>query len=195
VGQWSGDFHVVLAGSNIYAATAQVAPANFTGPQAMGNKTINSPSGYMGVMTLPQNTAYDPSICAAACTAKSQYDTAHGLPSTSNPDICNFFVAYMLYKNGDNGVFTCTFYTSQWDMTYATNVGQYDSAGNHYTIGNANGFAVPNAPQNGNFYPSQVVSDGGFESDGTAGYTSPWKFYYGNVTNDPTIAHSGTNYT
>lgn len=148
-GQWQGNFQLVIAGSNIYQQAVQVAPTGFTGPQIMGNVTINSPSGYMGVQTFAQNTVYDPSICAAACSAKSTFDVAQGLPTKAKPDICNFFVAYMLYKNGQSGVFTCTFYTSQWGMGYATNVGQWDSAGNHYTIGNSNGFAVPNAPQNG----------------------------------------------
>lgn len=149
VGQWLSNFQVVIAGSDIYVSTAPSTPAGFVTAYHFANATINAPSGYMGVQTFPQSQPYDPSVCAAACSAKSVYDTKYGLPSMAKPDICNFFVAYVLYKNNANGVFTCTYYTSAWDSTYAQNVGQYDQAGNHYTIGHAYGFPVANAPLNG----------------------------------------------
>lgn len=151
VGQFQSDFEVVIAGSNIYAAAAPKAPTGFTGPYFYNNATISSPSGYITVQTFPQTQPYDPSVCATACNTMSDFDRKHGLPSAAKPDICNFFVSYILYKNGGNGVFTCTYYTSQWSSNYAKNSGQWDSQGNHYTIGNANGFAIVNAPQNGVF--------------------------------------------
>jgi len=144
-GQWQSNFHVVIAGSNIYIATAPKVPAGFTGPNFFGNKTINAPTGYMGVQTFAQSQPYDPSVCAAACLKKSAFDMEQGLPSKSNPDICNFFVAYVLYKNGENGVFTCTYYNSAWSSSYATNDGQWDAQNNHYTVGQANGFSVGGA--------------------------------------------------
>jgi len=72
-------------------------------------------------------------VCAAACKEKSAYNLRHATdPSTAR--ICVFFDAYILYKNGANGVFTCTYYTASYGPTYATNFGQYDGSGNHYTI-------------------------------------------------------------
>jgi len=103
----------------------------------------------MGVQTFPQSQPYDPSVCAVACNAKTAFDVQQGLPSKENPDRCEFFVAYILYENGNNGVFTCTYYTSSWDSSYATNNGQYDGQGNHYTIGYSHGYAKDGAPVNG----------------------------------------------
>ena len=123
-GQWQDQFQVVIAGSNVYTATTPAAVDGFTGPVSFGDNAINAPSGYMGVQTFPQSQPYDPSVCAAACNAKTAFDVEHGLPSTANPDLCEFFVAYILYENGNNGVFTCTYYTSAWDNSYATNNGQ-----------------------------------------------------------------------
>ena len=157
-GQWQDNFQVVIAGSNMYVATAPAAQTGFTGPVSFGNNAINAPSGYMGVQTFPQDQPYDPSVCAAACDAKSAYDTEHGLPSMQNPDVCNFFVAYILYENGNNGVFTCTYYTSSWDASYATNNGQWDGQGNHYTPAYSYGYAKIGAPVNGVALPSTTSS-------------------------------------
>lgn len=139
----------MIAGSNIYVAIAPSPVSGFNGPFTYGNRTIQAPLGYMGVQTFSQSQPYDPSVCAAACDQKSAFDVAHGLPSAANPDICNFFVAYVLYKNGINGVFTCTYYTYAWSPSYATNNGQYDAQGNHYTIGYSNGYAKVGAAYDG----------------------------------------------
>jgi len=48
--------------------------------------------------------------------------------------------AYILYKNGENGVFTCAYYTIAYGENFAKNVGQYDNSGNHWTIGMSNGY-------------------------------------------------------
>jgi len=148
-GQWQDNFQIVIAGSNVYQATEPAAIDGFSGPVNFGTSTINAPSGYMGVQTFPQSQPYDPSVCAAACNAKTAFDIQQGLPSMSNPDLCEFFVAYILYENGNNGVFTCTYYTSSWDSSYATNNGQYDGQGNHYTIGYSHAYAKNGAPING----------------------------------------------
>jgi hypothetical protein len=90
----------------------------------------------MGVQTFPSTQPYDPSVCAAACIAKSAYNLRH-TANTSAARLCVFFDAYIMYKNGDNGIFTCTYYTQPYDPSYATNHGQYDGEGNHYTIGHS----------------------------------------------------------
>lgn len=87
----------------------------------------------MGVQAFLTTQPYDPSVCAAACKEKSAYNLRHAT-SAAPARICVFFDAYILYKNGASGVFTCTYYTAAYDTSYAKNFGQYDSSGNHYTI-------------------------------------------------------------
>jgi hypothetical protein len=138
VGQYTGQFHVVIAGSNTYTTAPQPQPG-YTGPVSVGNASIISPTAantYMGVQSFPQTQPFDPSVCAAACTAKSAYNTRHAAAGVA-PRLCEFFDAYILYKNGVNGVFTCTYYTTPYDPSYATNFGQYNSAGDHFTIGSS----------------------------------------------------------
>jgi hypothetical protein len=90
----------------------------------------------MGVQTFPSTQPYDPSVCAAACQQKSAYNLRHTVPQSA-ARICVFFDAYILYENGVNGVFTCTYYTASYGPAYATNGGQYDGHGNHFTIGHS----------------------------------------------------------
>lgn len=90
----------------------------------------------MGVQSFPQTQPFDPAVCAAACTEKSAYNTRHAAAGVA-PRLCNFFDAYILYKNGQNGVFTCTYYTQSYDVSFATNFGQYNKAGDHFTIGHS----------------------------------------------------------
>lgn len=90
----------------------------------------------MGVQTFPMSQPYDPSVCAAACLKKSTYNLAHTVP-VSDARLCIFFDAYILYKNGANGVFTCTYYTAVYGPPQATNKGQFNSAGDHFTIGHS----------------------------------------------------------
>ncbi|KAE8446099.1 hypothetical protein EG329_012470 [Mollisiaceae sp. DMI_Dod_QoI] len=137
-GQYTGQFHVVIAGSNTYTTAPQPLPG-FTGPVSANNASIISPTSantYMGVQSFPMTQPFDPSVCAAACTEKSAYNTRHAAAGTA-PRLCLFFDAYILYKNGLNGVFTCTYYTQAYDTSFATNFGQYNGAGDHFTIGHS----------------------------------------------------------
>lgn len=152
------------------------------------------------VQVFPQTQPYDASVCAAACNQKTNYDIAQGLPNKQNPDVCNFFNAYILYKNGENGVFTCTYYTSAWDSSYATQTGQYDSSGNHYTIGSSFGYALPSAPKNGKTTIALQLVGAGDAKEGTylyqpgtnnlaVGSTTPYQFTLsatGQLLADPT---------
>lgn len=52
----------------------------FNGPDNFGDATINAPKGdttYMGVQTFPQNTEYNPNVCAEACKLLVEYDLDH----------------------------------------------------------------------------------------------------------------------
>lgn len=90
--------------------------------------------------------AFDLGLCAAACSSTSAYNLAHP-PASGSPMTCNFFVTYMLYKNGYPVTQQCAMYSQAWNSTYATNTGQWDQQGNHYTIGMS--FAVTNATSPG----------------------------------------------
>ncbi|KAF7953902.1 uncharacterized protein EAE97_001300 [Botrytis byssoidea] len=131
-GQWQADFQVVIAGSNAYNSVAPPAIPGYGGVQNFGTATVNAPANtttYMGVGAFPQTQPYDPTVCAAACSSKS------------NPS-CAFFVSFILYENGQNGVFTCTYFTVPYGSDRANEIGQYDAQGNHYTIGHSFGFTV-----------------------------------------------------
>ncbi|KAH7393273.1 hypothetical protein BKA64DRAFT_709623 [Cadophora sp. MPI-SDFR-AT-0126] len=133
-GQYTGVFHVVTAGSNAYTTKPQSIPG-FTGPVSLGSASIKAPTSegtYMGAQTFPQTQPYDPAVCAASCVEKSAYNLRHeSTPGTAR--ICRFFDAYILYKDGANPVFTCAYYTKSYDASFATNVGQYNAAGAHFT--------------------------------------------------------------
>ncbi|KAB8304902.1 hypothetical protein EYC80_004228 [Monilinia laxa] len=131
-GQWQADFQVVIAGSNAYNAVTPPSIPGYRGVQSFGSATIDAPANtttYMGVEAFSQTQPYDPTVCAAACSSKS------------NPG-CAFFVSYILYENDQNGVFTCTYFTVPYGSDRAIETGQYDNQGNHYTIGHSFGFTV-----------------------------------------------------
>lgn len=68
---------------------------------------------------------------------------------------CQFYNTYILERNGVPQGQYCAMYNETWNATYATNVGQYDSKGNHYTISysytasNASSAGVCVDPNNG----------------------------------------------
>lgn len=82
VGQYRGQFHVVIAASNAYNKAAAPAPINgFTGPTELGG-AINAPTdsgSYMGYKFYPfsQAQGYTPETCAVACTSTTAYNKAH----------------------------------------------------------------------------------------------------------------------
>ena len=138
----------------------------FTGPDDFGVKTINAPSGdttYMGVQTFPQDTSYDPNICAMACKAKSDYNVRHAQAGVQ-PRICRFFVSYTVLKDGADPLFTCTYYTQPWDKSYAVNAGSTRS-GVKYTNRDSAGYTLNEAPSacvakvtDGNSYQAQGLA-------------------------------------
>lgn len=77
---------------------------------------------------------FDPRLCSAACDAQPAYNRQYPPSDGSETSICRFFNTYILLKNGVNQGQYCSLYTEAWNSSYGTNVGQWDSAGNHYTI-------------------------------------------------------------
>lgn len=137
------NFHVVMAGGNGYVNQTVDDCPGYNGPNYLGNAAINAPTGacaqspgrgsYMGYVLFNDGSPFDTGKCAAACTAQSNYNVAHP-PASGAPQTCQFFNTYILNKNGLAQGQYCSLYSAAWDGSYATNTGQYDGQGNHYTI-------------------------------------------------------------
>jgi hypothetical protein len=131
VGQYRSDFHVVIAGSNGYALTADsVTPVAINGytQKVLGGCSINSKPTACTVGTqkdsfqkswTAQDAYFDHGRCQAICD------------STTN---CRFFTSYMLVTNDKCGVQQCAFYKRAWSPDYCTNRGQYNAQGDKVTI-------------------------------------------------------------
>jgi len=151
-------FQVVVAGSNAYTSTVYQSIPDYTGkqhiarykaasaklragPTFLNNAAINSPDKdctggytYMG-FKLFTDGPFDARLCSAACDAQTEYNLAHPPSDGTPPAICTFFNTYLLMKNDiySQGQH-CSMYTQNWGSSYATNTGQYDGNGNHFTI-------------------------------------------------------------
>ncbi|KAI1102443.1 hypothetical protein F4804DRAFT_343232 [Jackrogersella minutella] len=145
-GQYIGDFHVVIAGSNGYMKTAIPTIPGYDG-EATGNSTIDAPDSDTGESStgpgrgtyigskIFTNTYFDPALCAAACDAQNQNNLAHP-PGRGRPQICRFFTTYLLYKNGDPVGQYCALYTQYYSRSFATNSGTR-SGGNTLAVRHA----------------------------------------------------------
>ncbi|KAI9691281.1 MAG: hypothetical protein M1820_009812 [Bogoriella megaspora] len=136
-GQWRKQFQVKISGSNGYVKTAPPpAVTNFTGPNELGG-AIQAPLNAQGKDTylgMRMFTTYDPSQCAAVCQSTTSYDKKHLVDSNGNYAPCNQFNVYLLANNTVPIGMYCAMYSQVWGKSYSTNYGQYDSAGNHYTV-------------------------------------------------------------
>ena len=144
IGQFQGKLKVVYAGSNGYIKSGAPSIEGFEGPIAFGNATINAPApvidhGYFFAQTLNTTLPFDPELCAAACIAQTAYNLKH---HTFKSQPCVFFNAYILYKNKANGVFRCAYYGIGYDATFATNDGQWNDQGDHWTIDSSYGYYI-----------------------------------------------------
>ncbi|KAL9095300.1 MAG: hypothetical protein Q9165_002557 [Trypethelium subeluteriae] len=145
VGQYRDQFHVVIAGSNGYnKVAAPPAQTNFTGPTELGG-AIQAPLNAQGKDTylgMRLFSIYDPSQCAAVCQSTTAYDKKHLVDSNGNYAACNFFNTYILSKNNNVVGMYCSMYSQVWGKSYSTNIGQYDSAGNHYTVSSSYSYTL-----------------------------------------------------
>ncbi|ROV99137.1 hypothetical protein VMCG_06688 [Cytospora schulzeri] len=145
VGQYQGDFHLVIAGSTAFNVMGAPVCDGFTGPVDLGNAALNIPvpvilHGYLSVEIFP-NAAYSPATCASHCETTSAWNSAHGIDVQ-----CTSFDAYVLYRNGANGIFTCIYYSENYGASYATMTGQFDIFGNHYTVGSSYSYYLNDSP-------------------------------------------------
>ncbi|RMZ73514.1 Galactose oxidase [Pyrenophora seminiperda CCB06] len=138
-GQYRADFHVVVTASNGYSkldgTTCKPAPtvSDFNAPTNLP-AAINAPfitknnaqyDTYNG-MRLFNTNPYDPSLCAAACEAQTDFDKNHLADANGAYKPCNFFTSYILTKNGVPLGTYCAFYTQAWGSDLATNTGYFD---------------------------------------------------------------------
>ncbi|KAJ8113044.1 hypothetical protein OPT61_g4740 [Boeremia exigua] len=143
--QWRQEFQVVIAGSNGYTKLNKPLPTvqDFNNPASL-SAAINAPldNGYdtYNGMRLFNNNPYDPTLCAAACQAQTDYDKAHP-NSDGSYKPCNFFTLYILTQNGVPLGTYCALYTRTWDASYATNTGYYDGD-DKYEVVNVGSYAI-----------------------------------------------------
>ncbi|KAK1584797.1 uncharacterized protein LY79DRAFT_295158 [Colletotrichum navitas] len=137
-GQWRYQFQVGITGSNGYNKNAPPPPSpGFDGPIAFGGAT-QAPNSYMGSKYYPG--PYDPSQCASACLATTQYDHDH--PNADGTyDACNFFNAYVLSENNVPQGTYCSMYTKPWDKSYSTNYGQWRGS-DYYSVSQSYGYTL-----------------------------------------------------
>ncbi|KAH8896912.1 hypothetical protein GQ53DRAFT_528466 [Thozetella sp. PMI_491] len=142
--QYWGTFKTVYAGSNAYARDTPATIDGYQPPVAFNNSALSAPvpassNGFLWTQTFGANVPFDPSLCAASCNAQTSYNAESG---TNNGSACVFFNAFILYKNGQNGVFTCNYYSIEYDSSFATNTGSKSSTGATYTIDNSYGYYI-----------------------------------------------------
>jgi hypothetical protein len=95
-GYTDNQFQVLIAGSNGYVSTTVAPVTGYTGPDCLGNAAINAPldcngtvDTYLGAKIFTAGP-FDPSLCAAACSATSAYNLRHP-PATGSPKTCQFY--------------------------------------------------------------------------------------------------------
>ncbi|RWA11047.1 hypothetical protein EKO27_g4042 [Xylaria grammica] len=98
------DFDIVIAGSNAYDSLAAPLEDGYAAPESLGTAQLNAPSDCGGFDTylgskMFTDGPFDPALCAAACTAQSEYNLAHP-PTVGSAQTCQFFNTYLLLKNG-----------------------------------------------------------------------------------------------
>lgn len=131
-GQYQANFTVAITASNGYTKnTPPPSYANFTGPAELGGAIQANDNSYITMNLF--TGSFDPSQCAAACQSITAYDKAH-LVTNGTYSACNFFNAYVISKNNVAEGTQCSYYTHSFGKSYSTNYGQYDSAGNYYSV-------------------------------------------------------------
>ncbi|KAI1289053.1 hypothetical protein F5Y03DRAFT_64376 [Xylaria venustula] len=131
-------FQIVIAGSNAYDSLTAPLEDGYAAPTSLGSAQLNAPldcggyDTYMGSKMFTDGP-FDPSLCAAACTAQSEYNLAHP-PATGAAQTCQFFNTYLLLQNGLPQGQVCSMYSMSWDTTYAAaSEGQW-RGNDHYTV-------------------------------------------------------------
>ncbi|KAJ2998881.1 hypothetical protein NUW58_g185 [Xylaria curta] len=131
------DFEFVIAGSNAYDSTVAPLEDGYATPTSLGFGQLNAPVDCAGFDTylgskMFTDGPFDPSLCAAACSAQSEYNLAHP-PARGPVQTCQFFNTYLLLKNGLPEGQICTMYSKSWDATYSSTSSQ-ERNGDRYSV-------------------------------------------------------------
>jgi hypothetical protein len=107
-GETREKFEVVIAGSNEFLSNAAVSIPGYGSGASYDNAAINAPYDQNGYNTYLGSAAFqgtfDPKLCAAACSQKSDYARAHPPADGSPVATCHFFNTYILYVNTPDNV-------------------------------------------------------------------------------------------
>ncbi|KAI1358619.1 hypothetical protein F5Y08DRAFT_110903 [Xylaria arbuscula] len=178
------DFDIVIAGSNAYDSLTAPLEDGYAAPTSLGNAQLNAPMDcggfdtYLGTKMFT-DSPFDPALCAAACTAQSEYNIANP-PPTGRAQTCQFFNTYLLLKNGLPQGQVCSMYTMSWDAEYApANEGQWRDD-DHYSFAYSFTYANTTSPGSPRI-PCPVVSASSLIAASTLepycntllGYTTP----------------------
>ncbi|KAL1625331.1 hypothetical protein SLS54_003420 [Diplodia seriata] len=172
VGQYQGDFHVVVAGSNGYNKP-YTAPTleNFNAPVGPLDGAIEDSTYYL--YELYNDGPFSPASCAKGCQANTAYNKAH--PNSDNTyTACNFFNAYILYRDNNPVGTVCSYFSK--DITNpsskATNVGQYQGSV-HVTVGESYTYTLT-TQDNGGVVAAAVKPGTGCSNPQTCGTYTPY---------------------
>jgi hypothetical protein len=136
-GQYRGDFHVVITGSNGYLRDPEDdCPGyklDYFGHSAIG-ATVDCKGSYtyMGYKVYDAST-YSLARCAKACSDQNEYNIAHPPTDGTEVQLCHFTNSYIEKKNGVPTGQYCALYSKAWHRQQATNDGQY-RGGDIFTI-------------------------------------------------------------
>ncbi|TGJ85297.1 hypothetical protein E0Z10_g3471 [Xylaria hypoxylon] len=142
-------FDIVIAGSNAYDSLTAPLEDGYAKPASLGTAQLNAPSDcggfdtYMGSKMFTDGP-FDPALCAAACTAQSEYNLAHP-PATAPAQTCQFFNTYLLLKNGLPEGQVCSMYSLSWASTYSSTSGQW-RGDDHYSVAYSFTYANSTSP-------------------------------------------------
>ncbi|KAH0085053.1 hypothetical protein KCU96_g10493, partial [Aureobasidium melanogenum] len=138
---------IVVETSSGYTSNVQIQDAAISAP-----KNCQGSDTFLG-SKLFTTGPFDTTLCAAACTAQSEYNVRHP-PAGGVAKTCQFYNTYAMYRNGVYQGQYCAMYTQAWDASYAKNDGQWRGSV-HYTMGLS--YIASNATQSGDVScPSDV---------------------------------------
>ncbi|KAI4848392.1 hypothetical protein E4T44_03957, partial [Aureobasidium sp. EXF-8845] len=138
---------VIIETSNGYTSNVKIKDASISAP-----KNCQGSDTFLG-SKLFTSGPFDTTLCAAACTAQSEYNIRHP-PTNGVAKTCQFYNTYAMYRDGVYQGQYCSMYTQAWDASYAKNDGQW-RGGVHYTMGMS--YIASNATQSGDVScPSDV---------------------------------------
>ncbi|KAI5370999.1 hypothetical protein Slin14017_G018780 [Septoria linicola] len=144
VSGWQRKFQTAVAGSNSYVKSSSLS--------LLSKRAINAPlkdctgeDPDLGMRAFTDNAPFDPARCVAICAETNEVNTRD-----NDPRRCRFYDTYILHKNNRTQGVICSLYTRAWDpSSFATNDGQYDDAGAHFTIHSSttSTFSLPSSPE------------------------------------------------